>query len=496
MTMPIIESISLFYPEIILTVTLCAAIIGDLLLNKKNYLVSWIVLAGLAVTAIFLFLQSGRMESVFNNMVAIDQFGRYFKWLILISGTFIVIFSMKSRELENNYSRIGEYYMLITGALLGMFLMVSSTNMLLLFLGFELTSISSYILAGFTKKLKRSAESSTKYVIYGAVASGVMLYGISLLAGISGSLNIYEINEFLRTEEMHPLLLFTSGLMIIVGFGYKIAAVPFHFWAPDVYEGSPLTITAFLAVVVKIAAFAMMIRILKVSFINTEQAPIWAWEGVRNFPWSNILAAMAILTMLLGNLAALSQDNLKRLLAYSSIAHAGYILLGLIVMTNEGIAAMMVYLFIYIFMNLGAFFVIMVVSHKINSVNINDYKGLGYRAPLIGIGLTVFLVALTGLPPTAGFIAKLYIFGAAINAGWIWLVIIAGVASIISLYYYMRIVRNMFLFKPVEDNAIPMQFNLSTYIILIALMIPTLIMGVYFSPLLEWAKSSVKMIGV
>ncbi len=492
----IIESIYRFLPEIALTVTLVAAIVADLVLKERNRNVAWVVLAGLAVTAVLVAGQSGWNVSIFSDTVAVDPFAVFFKALLLAAGLLIVLFSMKSRELDLNSTRIGEYYMLITGVIFGMFLMVGATNLLLMYLAFELTSISSYVLAGFTKSLRKSAEASMKYIIFGAVSSGFLIYGISLLVGITGAVDIYGVRDALQAGVEQTSALYVSMIMIIVGFSYKITVVPFHFWAPDVYEGAPVTITAFLATASKVAGFAMMIRFFRISFTDSGALSTAGFDGlVAVLPWSMILAVLAAVTMLAANLMALWQENIKRLLAYSSIAHAGFILMGLALVTDEGISAMMIYLAIYLFMNLGAFYVAMLVANKLGTEAIADYQGLGHRAPFLGVSMAVFLVALAGFPPTAGFIAKVYIFGATISAGMIWLVAIAGLATVVSLFYYIRVVRNMFLVEPTEIQG-PVSFDSASLFILVLLLIPVLLLGVYFSPIVTWAKNAVTMFGM
>lgn len=496
MTEHIIESISRFLPEIALTLTLVAAIVADLILKERNRHVAWVVFAGLVVTAILVLGQAGWNESIFSDMIAVDPFAIFFKAVLLAAGLFIVLFSIKCRELEHNIMRIGEYYMLITGVILGMFLMVGATNLLLMYLAFELTSIGSYVLAGFTKSLRKSAEASMKYIIFGSVSSGFLIYGISLLVGITGAVNIYGVQEALQAGVEQTLVLYIAVIMIIVGFSYKITVIPFHFWAPDVYEGAPVTITTFLATASKVAGFAMMIRFFRISFMDSGALSVAGFEGfVAIVPWNMVLAVMAALTMLVANLMALWQENIKRLLAYSSIAHAGFILMGLALLTDEGISAMMIYMTIYLFMNMGAFYVVMLVANKLDTELISDYEGLGHRSPFLGVSMAIFLVALAGFPPTAGFIAKVYIFGATINAGWIWLVAVAGLATVISLFYYIRVVRNMFLVEPPE-YAKQVVFDRGSRVILVLLLIPVLFLGVYFTPIVTWAKNAVTMFGM
>ncbi len=490
-----IHSLGFYLPEIVMVVTLCAIIVADLLIKKRQQVSGIVLLAGLLLAGVMLFFQPAEAESVFHDSIASDPYAAFFKAMILLSAFFIVLYSLNSRELEEYRARIGEFYMLIAGMVFGMLMMVSSTNILLMFLALEITSISSYVLAGFTKKNNKSSEGSLKYIIYGAVSSGIMLYGFTLLIGVTSAVDIYGINEALVQGTGQPLLLNLSVLMIIVGFGFKIAAVPFHFWAPDVYEGSSFPVAALLAVASKIAAFGMLMRFFAVSFIDSSGVSAdGTWDIIDGLHWDLLLGVIAALAMILGNLTALKQDNIKRMLAYSSIAHAGYLLMGVVLLTSEGISTVMMYLFIYLFMNMGAFYVAMLFYNTTGAESIEEYKGLVIRAPLAGVALTIFLVSLTGLPPTAGFVAKLYIFGAAISAGWIWLVTIAGITTIISLFYYIRVVRNMYFFEPAPDQE-PIRFSLYSRIVLFALLIPTLVLGIYFSPLLKAVRDSVSLIG-
>lgn len=490
-----IHSLGFYLPEIVMVLTLCVIIVADLIIKKKKQLSGIVLLCGLLFAGIMLFLQPSGSESVFYDMVASDPFALYFKAIILLAAFFVVLFSLNNRELEGYLTRIGEYYMLIAGMVFGMLMMVSSANILLMFLALEITSISSYVLAGFTKRSERSSEASLKYIIYGAVSSAIMLYGLSLLIGITTATDLYAINAALVHGVDQPLLLNLSILMIIVGFGFKIAVVPFHFWAPDVYEGASFPVVSLLAVASKIAAFGMMIRFFAISFIDSSGISAdGSWSIINGLHWDILLGVMAALAMILGNLTALKQDNIKRMLAYSSIAHAGYLLMGVVLLTGEGISTVMMYLFIYLFMNLGAFYVAMLFYSETGVDSIEGYKGFGIRAPLAGVALTIFLVSLTGLPPTAGFVAKLYIFGAAINAGWIWLVAIAGITTVVSLFYYIRVVRNMYFFQPEPDQK-PIRFNNYSRAVLYTLLIPTLILGIYFSPLLTAVRDSVSLIG-
>jgi NADH-quinone oxidoreductase subunit N len=455
---------------------------------------------GLIGTGIALLGQADMHASIFSNMIAVDPFAFFFKLVILLTAILIVVFSLQSAELNSPGRKLGEYYFLLVALTLGMMLMAGASNLLMMYLAIELSSITSYILSGYTREAPDSSEAALKYVIYGAMSSGLMLYGISIIYGLTGSLDLYTINRVLPAVLAKggsgSMALLIAGVLTLAGFGYKISAVPFHFWAPDVYEGAPITITAFLAVASKAGGFALLIRFFKVAFIDTRVVglPAGTWATLQGFEWVNIVALLSVLTMTIGNLVAIWQNNLKRLLAYSSIAHAGYMLMGTVVLSNEGISAILLYFVIYLFMNLGAFYVVMLVANKTGSEDIEDYKGLGARAPFLTVSLAIFLVSLTGLPPTAGFIGKLYLFAALINHGWLWLAIVGALNSVIALYYYVRVIRNMFL-RGGEQAGEGLSFSRLQIATVLVLLVPTLLFGLYFTPLSELAQASVKIFG-
>ena len=493
----ILHSLSYFKPETALAITFCLTIIVDLFLRKKTPWIALLPLLGLAVTTVFAFEQVRVTESIFSNMFAVDSFSLFFKFVILLSSALVVVFSLNSDELNVGPRRLGEYYALLMSLTLGMFLMSGATNLLMMYLSLELTSISSYILAGYTKDAPDSSEASLKYVIYGALSSGLMLYGISILYGLTGATDIYGINHALMQGGASSVALLIAGVLTVAGFGYKISSAPFHFWTPDVYEGAPITITAFLSVASKAAGFAMMIRFFKVTFFDPTVSNLAAgyWASFQGFEWNLMLAIISVATMTLGNLVAIWQTNLKRLLAYSSIAHAGYILMGIVVLSNEGISAVLIYFVAYLFMNLGAFYTVMIVANKTGSEDIDAYIGLGYRSPFIAGCFTLFLFSLTGIPPTVGFIGKLYLFAALINAQWIWLAIVGVLNSVVSLYYYVRIVRNMYLREP-EGEQSPITFGPRYIVVMLLLAVPNLVLGLYFTPLVNLAQASMTMFGI
>jgi NADH-quinone oxidoreductase subunit N len=496
----LLKDLTLFTPEIALTITLLAAILADLIFRRVPRVVTVIVLAGLVVTGILVLMQTGNHDSIFHSMIAVDGFAVFFKLLIVFCTIIIVVFSLGSGELNVAGRSLGEYYALLCAAALGMMLMAGASNLLMMYISLELSSMSSYLLSGYTREAPDASEASLKYVIYGSLSSGLMLYGISIIYGLTGSLELSAINQALPALLVKggtaSVALLIAGVLTLAGFGYKISAVPFHFWTPDVYEGAPITLTAFLSVASKAGGFAMMIRFFKVTFIDAGSVAtgVGTWETLQGFQWVDIVAVLSVLTMTVGNLVAIWQNNLKRLLAYSSIAHAGYMLMGVVVLGNDGLAAIMVYFIVYLFMNLGAFYVVMLVADKTGSEDIDTYKGLGARAPLVAVAFAVFLISLTGLPPTAGFVGKLYLFAALINHGWIWLAIVGALNSVIALYYYVRIFRNMFL-RPDDQPGGRLTFSAVQVIILLVLLVPTLFFGLYFTPLVDIAQASVGIVG-
>ncbi|HRN27401.1 MAG TPA: NADH-quinone oxidoreductase subunit N [Ignavibacteriaceae bacterium] len=484
-------------PEISLALTLVAIVVFDLIFIKSKKFLPLISLIGLAIAFSFVVLQFGNPKSAFAvseniSFLSLDSFSSFFKILILITTAFIVLFSVSSKEINSCPDRHGEYYALIFGMVIGMFLMVSANDLILIYLSLELLSLSSYVLAGFVKTSVRNSEASLKYLIYGSASSGIMLFGISILYGITGGTNLTEIHSLMQSPSATQLTFLISVLMIFAGIGFKISIVPFHFWTPDVYEGAPISITAFLSVASKAAGFAVLIRFLKITFVQ-DLTLAGYWQMISYIDWQTLLILFSIITMTFGNFAALWQDNLKRMLAYSSIAHAGYLMLGVAVLSDQGIMAVLIYFAIYLFMNLGAFYVVMLIANKIDSEEIDDYKGLGYSLPFLGTALGIFLVSLTGLPPTAGFIGKLYLFIALVDAKMITVAIIALLNTVISLYYYIRVLKAMFLVR--SDKQVEIPLSPLNYIVLILLIAPVLILGVYFSPLVNIAKESVQLLG-
>ena len=485
-----LQSLEFFIPEIILVITILACLITDLFLKKsKTDLIGWVLGIGLIIVGLSVYnLSSVPPTTLFSDMIVIDPFSSYMKIIIIISTLLIIVASWANGELSKY--RKGEYFTLIGIMVVGLFLMTSSIDIIMLYVSIEVVSIMSFVLAGYLKLNTRSNEAGLKYVIYGAFSSGVMLFGLSLVFGLTGSTNYFVIQEAISSMDSsaNPALIMAL-LMIFAGFGYKISSVPFHFWTPDVYEGAPTTITAYLSVAPKAAGFAMIIRFFHQVFSDSIALSGNA-VGYTDLPWPEIIGILAVVTMTLGNLVAIQQESIKRMLAYSSIAHAGYMMLALPVLSIDAVESIMIYLFVYIFMNLGAFFIVIIVKNKTGGETFEEYDGLGWKMPIVGALMTLFMLSLTGLPPTAGFVGKLYIFKTLVGAGsdFLWLVIAGGINSVISLYYYFHVVKVMFLSGKRSDKlSYPPSLMLG---LIIFTAVPSLVLGLYWNPLAKWVKES------
>ena len=485
-----LQSLSFYYPELILIGVILVAIIYDLTIHQsKSGNVGWVLVTGLIAVAVAIYFQEQRVTTLFTNSIVLDPFASFFKLIIILATIFVSIVSLQSGELKEY--RKGEYFTLLGIIVFGLFLMVSTVDLIMVYLSIEIVSIMSFVLAGYLKQNTRSNEAGLKYVVYGAFSSGIMLFGLSYIYGLTGSTNYFLIQQAIATMDASAnTALIMAMIMVLAGFGYKISAVPFHFWTPDVYEGAPTTITAFLSIAPKAGAFAMMIR-----FFNQVLADGGAMGGldassVASLPWANSMSLLAVITMTLGNVVAIQQNNIKRMLAYSSIAHAGYMLLAMPVMSGDSIYAIMIYLVMYLFMNLGAFFVVITVKNKTGGETFDDYKGLGWEMPLIGVAMTIFMVSLTGLPPSAGFVGKFYIFASLIKGGnqFYWLVVAGGINSVVSLYYYFRVVKVMFLQGERKDTILQPPTVMAG--MLLATAIPTVILGIYWTPVADWIQNS------
>lgn len=482
-----IASLRMFYPELLLTAAALAVVIVDLVSQKKAWL-GEIALVSTALTVLLIGIEpmSGGAW-LFSRMLVYDSFAFFFRALIALAALVAVWMSIGSEEVHK--CEQGEYYAVLLASTLGMFLMAESTNLLMAYLALEFVSLTSYVLTGILKHNRRSQEAALKYLIYGGVASGTMIYGMSWIFGLAGSLDFSVINQTLfATAHVPVLAMFIALVLILSGMGYKVASVPFHMWAPDVYEGAPIPITTFLAVGSKAAGFALLTRFFYPAISHLTSGG--TWQALSGVAWPQLLLVMCVITMTLGNLAALQQENMKRMLAYSSIAQAGYALMGFVLLSNDGLEAMLVYLLAYYVMDAGAFLVVMIVANMTGREEIEAYKGLAWRGGAVpAIALSIFLLSLTGIPATIGFIGKFYIFAAAIREQFYVLAVIGILNSVVSLYYYMRPVKEMFLEQPAGEAG-PVRAEYWNYGLMGALAAATIFLGLYPPPIIAFASRS------
>jgi len=480
-------SLQYFVPELFLTAAILVIIVIDLMLKGDKKIITGYLTAITALIAMLLAYHQYDFypAALFKGMIVLDSFAIFFKIVTALATVLVVLMSLPS------FRKKSEYYILMLVVTLGMFLMAEVNDLLMILVSMELVGIISYVLAGFKKEDPKSTEASLKYVLYGATSTAVMAFGFSYIYGLTGHTNLFDIQQALMTGHTNPLALFVAFVLVLGGLGYKIALVPFHFWVPDVYEGAPTPITAFIAVGPKAAGFALFAR-----FLVTVVAHPGSAEGtfVQNVAIHApmLIATLAVLTMTLGNLAALQQKNLKRLLAYSAIAHVGYIMMAFVVLNRQGLGAIMFYVIVYMFMNFGAFWIIEMMAPKLGGEEMDDYKGLGYRAPYAAISLAIFMFSLAGIPPLAGFIGKVYLFGAVIKEGWYILATIAVLNSAVSIYYYAYVSKVMFFEKNEDDADLPaVHTNVYEKFMVAVFALPTLVLGVYWSPVIKFAKNSI-----
>jgi len=476
-----------FVPEIFLAVAGLAILLAGIALGKKG--VRSLIGSGVAalmVTAVLVWVvgrPEGGPQVILGGMLVLDNLAVFFKLVMIVAS--IIGLIMSAGFLERSAYGAGEYTSLVLFATVGMMVMASGANLASLYVGLELMALSVYILVGYFKLEIKSNEGAVKYFVLGAVSSGILVYGISLVYGTLGTLDLHGIHDALAGMGKPD---WATGLgIVLVGFGmlFKVAIVPFHVWTPDAYEGAPSPVTAFISVGPKAAAFAMFLRI----FLGAFEPNIAAWRTVM---W---VAAAA--TMIFANTAALTQDNVKRMLAYSSIAHAGYALMGIVAGTAMGLWSVMLYMLIYTFMNMGAFgFVILLESRGYAGETIRDYAGLAKRHPAAAAGMLIFMLGLAGIPPTAGFMGKLYVFSAAVEAGYVGLTVIAVIMSAVSLYYYFRIVVQMYLHDGEEDEPAELIRDRWVDAMIFVCVFMTLLIGVYPGPMVGWAQSGLSALGL
>lgn len=488
-----LESLTYFAPEGFLSVYIIALLFASFFLKQdqnRPALFYPLSIAGLAITFVLevmnLSTTPGSRE-LFFGLLRTDDLGHIFKMLCLVAAILFFIFSLTARETSRRFYDSMEYAVLGLSLTLGMMLLISSNNILMLYLAMELLSFPSYLLTGFVDRDEKTTEAAIKYLLYGAVASGVMIYGFSLLYGLTGSLDFTLIRQALVANHVSGAMLFISIAFIMAGLGFKIAAFPFHLWSPDVYEGAPTAFSAFLSVGPKAAGFAILLRVLYQVFglgSGVEVMPL------PHFDWSFMIALVSALTMTVGNLAALPQRNIKRMLAYSSIAHAGYALMAVASQSKFGLTAAFFYLAVYLLMNLGAFLVAIMVANEYYTERLDGYEGLGWKGrqgAFLATMMTVALFSLAGIPPFAGFVGKVYLLLAVLQKGstLYWLAVVAVINTIISLYYYTRVVKVMFLSRKAREGRLsPMTaYRYAPYAVLAGLSLLTVVLGLYWSPL-------------
>lgn len=449
--------------------------------RRRN--VGWLTAGGLLLSIVIslIFGQPGEPISVLGGMIRFDWLGFFFKIIFMFAAAITALLLMDHEKAGQR----GEAYLMLLASLLGMNLMAVSADLIMLYLSIETASIPLYLLAGFIISDERSTEAGFKYLLFGILASTVMLYGFSLIFGFSGTTDIYKLSAMLAEGKITLPFFFGLLALLIVGLGFKISSVPFHFWAPDVYQGAPTPIAGYLSTVSKAAGFAVIVRLFFVAFSFESQL-----ELLHSWTWT--LAVIAAITMTVGNLLALSQTNIKRLLAYSSIGHAGYALIGVVAFTQLGAASVVFYLAAYIATNLLAFGIVMAFSSVTGSDELSDYSGLSRRSPLLGLMVLTAFLSLAGMPPFGGFVAKVFVFAAGVQANYTWLVIVGILNSIIAVYYYLNVIKYVYLYRMPEqdEEKHPIALSRSYAIALVVLTIVVILIGTVFAPWFSWSDSA------
>lgn len=466
-------SLSLVTTEILVVSLAILVLILDLLLSpgKSRQGVGLVTLGGLLAILGYTFTQYDVTGSLFKGMYLIDQYALFFKQLFLTACVLTVMFSL---DFVSKMRNQGEFYSLLLFALLGMMVMASANDLITLFVGMELMTITFYILVGFNIGDKKSSEAGMKYLILGAASSAVLLYGMSLVYGAAGSIILKEIAA---RAALSPALV-VGIVLILVGFSFKIASVPFHMWSPDVYEGAPVPITALLAMGSKAAGFTVLVRVFMVAFPGVEAN------------WIAAVCVLSVISMISGNVIAIPQTNIKRMLAYSSIAQAGYMLSGLVATDAAGVKGILFYAMLYVFASAGAFAVVTAVNQNSDSDDIDAYAGLSQRSPLLAVVMTVSLLSMAGIPPLAGFVGKFYLFAAVVEKGYLWIALIGFIMSMVSVYYYLLVAKAMYMKEPAA--ALPFVESRLLRLAALVSMLLTIFFGIYPAPLSEIANAAAK----
>lgn len=463
-------------PQILLAVLGVTVLALELILPKDQHRsLGWVTAIGMGlIMLISIAAQPGtESELVWGGMLRHDWLSYTFSMLVIFGAGITALFAMDFQDLGSR----GGFFFLMIASTLGMVFMASAADLIMLYVAIETTAIPLYIMAGFLIGENESTEAGFKYFLFGAMTSAIMLYGFTLLFGFAGTTNIYQIAESLQIADLPTVAIVGTLLLVLVGFSFKISGVPFHFWAPDVYQGAPTPVTGFLSTASKAAGFAVLARVLLVVFPDIS------------LQWGAVLAAMAVATMTLGNLLAISQNNIKRMLAYSSIAHAGYALIGLVAISRIGISSMVLYLIVYLVTNLAAFGIITAYSRTAGSDDMTAYYGLSRRSPWLALALLVAFLSLAGMPPLGGFIAKVFVFAAAVDANMVWLAVVGVINAIIGLYYYMTVLKYVYLYRSEEEEK-PLLISSSARLAIIILTLGVIAIGTIFGPWFDWVTTT------
>jgi NADH-quinone oxidoreductase subunit N len=467
-------------PEIMLLVLAMLVLAMDLswkVEQKRN--LGWLTAGGLVLIGVVLLLidrPTDTSQSFWGGMVRYDWLAFTFKMLFLFGGAITCLFAMEIDHLGKR----GEFYLLLLASMIGMCFMASAGDLIMLYLAIEATSIPLYVLAGFLTRDQKSPESGFKYLLFGALTSTIMLYGFSLFYGFAGTTNLYDLAKMFQgsaasLQALVPLI--GALLLVLVGFGFKISAVPFHFWAPDVYEGAPTPVAGFLSTASKAAGFAVLMRVLMAA-MPPDTLPYW----------TVVVAVLSVASMTLGNAAALAQRNIKRLLAYSSIAHAGYALIGIVAASQFGLASVVFYMVAYIVTNLAAFGIVATFWRVSRSDDVEAYYGLSRRSPGLALAMLVAFLSLAGMPPLGGFVGKVFVFAAAVNSGLVWLAVVGVLNSIVGLYYYLTVLKYVYLYPPKDTQPIPVARPYA--IALVVLVFGIILIGTLFGPWFTWSSAA------
>lgn len=475
-----LANIGRYVPEILLVVLMVGLILIETTYKEdeknKKYIFITAMIGLVATFASLIANMMGPAEAIFSNSIVVDQFGTLVKMIMVLGTIAAVYLSRFSKDIYETLKT--EYAIMAVGILIGGFLLVSANNMLTLYLGIETLSILSYVMASFKKNDERSGEAGLKYALYGGISAGLMLFGMSHIFGVLGTIQFAGVSAMIpNLSSMQIAILLPSFVLFFAGIGYKIASVPFHMWSPDVYEGSPTPVTTFFAIVPKLAGIAVLIRVTAIFF---------ATPGPLKIGWVGLMLVISALTMTVGNVTAIGQKSVKRMLAYSSISHAGVMLAGLVVINEVGIRAVLFYGIAYLFMTLVAFYITSIVQDKYGNDHFERFSGLIYKYPFMAVMMAVVMFSLTGLPPLAGFVAKYNILAALVNTKNYALAIILGLNSVVSAYYYLKIVRLMTL-KPAENDEEIEGFGFLNQMIIVGMTIPVFTLGIFWESIMALA---------